>query len=297
MNSGDYPGCFIIGLPKSGTTALYNILTQSPEVFDCAVKEPNHFLPTSVTQAGVHDVDAYLTLYRDAVKEGLLSIDASISYAHFPDSIKKILSAKPDAKFVIVLRRPERMVVSQYQQMRYGLFEDKESFHEAWRDRLENGQPESGYYQFVRDYPKSGAVGSILEKVLKIVPANQIKILIYEEIFSDSSESLANLVDFLGLAPFEYEVKMINAGKEPSSNIIHRLIIKDSLIFRAFRILVKKIPFLNPDSVRGFYEKRMVRASKSSFSDLSDLELDRYFELEKRKVEALLGRSIPSWWG
>mgnify|MGYP003114444330 CR=1 FL=1 len=296
MIMGDYPDCFIIGLPKAGTTALYNILTQSSEVFDCPVKEPNFFLPEGVTPAGVRNQHDYVGLYSEAKDNKLLSIDASISYAHFPDSLEKIVKVKPDAKFVIILRRPEKLVLSQYQQMRYGLFEECESFRLAWVDRITNGQPASGNYQFARNYPESGAVGSILEKVMAVVPSDSLKILIYEEIFSQESKDIIMLSEFLGIQPFEFRMKKVNARKEPASKIVHRLIIKDSWIFKLFRLLVKKIPFISPGHVRRFYDKKMVKPVDASLSDYGELEIEKYFEAEKRKVEDLLSKKIPSWW-
>jgi hypothetical protein len=38
-----FPNFFIVGKPKSGTTALNSMLMQHPEIFMCPVKEPHHF--------------------------------------------------------------------------------------------------------------------------------------------------------------------------------------------------------------------------------------------------------------
>jgi len=37
------PNFFIVGKPKSGTTALHAMLNQHPDIFMSPFKEPNHF--------------------------------------------------------------------------------------------------------------------------------------------------------------------------------------------------------------------------------------------------------------
>jgi len=37
------PNLFVVGEAKSGTTALYDFLTQHPDIFMCDPKEPDFF--------------------------------------------------------------------------------------------------------------------------------------------------------------------------------------------------------------------------------------------------------------
>lgn len=296
MNRNLFPECYLIGLPKAGTTALYNILVQSSSIYDCAVKEPNFFLPDGITDAGVRKVEDYVSLYKEAKAKGLICLDASVSYSHFPASLENILRDRPDAKFIIVLRRPEDIVVSQYKQMRFGLFEKFKSFKSAWEDRIANGPPKSGYYQFARDYPRSGAIGTLLQSVLNVVPKNSIYTLVYEEIFENPEEVIFSLCEFIGVPKFSFEINRINSAKKPISPILHKQVIHQGLAFRFFKTLVKLIPGIKPKNIKKFYDKRLVKPSGVEPDDLSTAELQEYFHKEKEKAEALLGRKISQWW-
>lgn len=294
MNS--YPDCYLIGLPKAGTTALYNILTQSPQVFNCSTKEPNFFLPESVVSKGVRDLYSYSNLYREAVSKGLLAIDASVSYGHSPAALRSILTVKPDAKFILMVRRPERLVVSQFQQMRFGLYEEFDTFHSAWQDRLDNGAPSTGAYSFARDYPRSGCVGSIFHNILEVVPRDSIHVVVYEEFFTDQSLVLLGLLEFLNLRPFEYSSAHVNSAKVPVFSSLHRQIIHQGPLFRVLRLLVRSLPIISPAELKRIYDNNFVKAPAPIVNKDTQLYLEKYFEEEKRRFERLLGRAVTSWW-
>ena len=43
MSQTTLPNLFIVGQPKSGTSALFSFLKQHPQISPCQVKEPQYF--------------------------------------------------------------------------------------------------------------------------------------------------------------------------------------------------------------------------------------------------------------
>jgi hypothetical protein len=296
MSEFCYPKCYLIGLPKAGTTALYGILAQAPSVFDCSLKEPNFFLPEGVTSAGVRDIRSYTELYEKANLDGLMTIDASVSYSHFPESLSEILRVQPSAKFIIFVRRPERLVISQFQQMKFGLFEEFDDFEAAWMDRLKNGVPKVGHYQFARDYPRSGAVGTIVQNILEVLPREKVYVAIYEELFGSLHDEIPALCDFLGIPEFEFGVDRVNPAKTPVSGFLHSQILKEGPCYKIFRAVVKAMPGDHVSRLKQFYDRRMVKPIQTRRSEYIYPFLKDFFYEEKKRLEEQVGREIATWW-
>jgi len=66
------PGAFIIGQPKSGTTALYEMLKQHPQIFMPDRKEPRFFVEEMLHRDAPRPggtpktMEEYLTWFEDA---------------------------------------------------------------------------------------------------------------------------------------------------------------------------------------------------------------------------------------
>lgn len=75
------PDFYVIGAPKCGTTSLYHVLRQHPDVFMSRRKEPHFFtdpdhLPSSYDRMGV---EAYLELFSNAPSDAVAG-EASVTY-------------------------------------------------------------------------------------------------------------------------------------------------------------------------------------------------------------------------
>lgn len=290
------PKFYLIGLPKAGTTSVYEMLAQSPQIFDCAVKEPNYFLPDGISPSRICDPDHYQALYHRGNILGQYGLDASVAYSHSTEALKAIMEARPDARFLVILRNPETLAVSQFQQMKYSEYETCETFSEAWQDRISHGAPSDGPYSAIRDYPRSAAVGDILERIKSVVPEQQLMVLIFEELKADTDAALARITSFLGIEPFDATPVHTNSAKEPMFRKLHRQILKQGPLFRATRTMLRAVPFLDTRTLSRFYFEKMVRKPSAQLvsEKLAD-DLRKFFSPQIRKTEALLGRPIPAW--
>ncbi|HEX6473777.1 MAG TPA: sulfotransferase, partial [Candidatus Limnocylindria bacterium] len=123
---GRLPNFLVIGAAKSGTTALWSLLRQHPQVFMPALKEPHHFAfdadqpapqfrgpGANLHRDAVTGTDAYRALFADA-GEALAVGEASATYLYVAASVERIRAAIPDARLVAILRQPADRAYSSY---------------------------------------------------------------------------------------------------------------------------------------------------------------------------------------
>jgi len=110
---GRLPTFVIIGAAKCGTTSLAQQLSQHPEVFMAADKEPNFFIEQLTWSKGL---DWYRSLFADAGQAKAVG-EASTMYSDFPESAgaaARMAGVIPDAKLVYVVREPIARMKSLY---------------------------------------------------------------------------------------------------------------------------------------------------------------------------------------
>lgn len=127
------PNLFIVGAGKSGTTSLYHLLKNHPEIKVSDVKEPSFFC--SYFQVVKNPIE-YFKLFDPPKK---YCVDASHVYFSNPETAPVLKSLFPDAKFLVILRQPKARAYSLYQHMRRAMHADGrpldlvETFPEALR--------------------------------------------------------------------------------------------------------------------------------------------------------------------
>ena len=127
------PDFFIVGNPKSGTTALYEMLRRHPQIFMPALKEPHFFaaedcpsqtasarrplaaLPDPPPGALPRTLDEYLALFA-AARPDQRAGEASPSYLRSPVAAGRIAQLAPEARIVAILREPASFVRSMHMQ-------------------------------------------------------------------------------------------------------------------------------------------------------------------------------------
>jgi len=80
------PNFFIVGAPKSGTTALNQYLNSHPNIF-MAPKE-RHFFVDSFN--GRESIDSYLRLFKRSSDQHYALGEASVWYLHTPEPLQNI---------------------------------------------------------------------------------------------------------------------------------------------------------------------------------------------------------------
>ena len=176
------PNFFIVGAPKSGTTALYEYLLGHPNVFMPRLKEPHYFAcDRSETISFVRSFKEYLDLFKDATDTQLAIGEASTSYLYLKTPIRRIFDFDPNAKLIAMVRNPIEVSYAYHGWMILAFNEDERDFEKAWQ--LQNARkkgahiPRICHEPFWLQYADVAKVGEQIEWLLSCFALDQVKII------------------------------------------------------------------------------------------------------------------------
>ena len=121
------PSFFLLGAGRCGTTSLYHMLRQHPEIFMPEVKEPSFFC--SYFQV-VKDPISYFGLFVPSSEEKAIG-EASHVYFSNPESASVLHLLFPNARFIVILRNPTNRAYSLYKWTRRFGYENLSTFEQA----------------------------------------------------------------------------------------------------------------------------------------------------------------------
>ena len=104
------PDFFIVGAPRSGTTALCNYLRMHPDLFISSPKEPT-FFGRDLTPKKFPTLESYRALFANTGKAKRAG-DGSVAYLASDCAAEEIHAFNPEASIIIILRSPVDMMHS-----------------------------------------------------------------------------------------------------------------------------------------------------------------------------------------
>jgi hypothetical protein len=273
---------FIIGAMKSGTTSLFEILSQHPQICPSKTKEPDYF--TKKSDESSHENYLSLWNWQDSVHS--IALESSVAYAKAP-SITGVperihQSNLGQYRFIYMLRNPLTRIESQ---LRHGLFA-------GWGKSLDAGIPE--------DAINFSSYAMQLDQYLKYFPIDNIMLVTLEEFKHNPDFVLSRICRFLEINK-DHEFQNVNTTRnsgeffDASANV-SRITQSNFGQFIASKILPAKIKYLlrnliarlnrgnNNTSSLGRWqltpEERMF-VLKSLADDLKRLESDYGIDIRK----------------
>ena len=221
------PNFFILGAPKCGTTALATYLSEHPEVFMTAPKEPHHY-NTDHQHGSYKDRDAYLSLFAQARDDHKAVGEASVWYLYSRDAVQNILRDYPCAKFIVMLRNPVEMAPSLYRQQVFTGHETAKTFEKAWYLQ-EARRKGSRIPTFCTDpshllYKEACSLGSQYERLLTQVGKSEIFTILHDDLKSYPEKVWSDALEFLNLThDGRNNFPSINSAKARKSKLIKRV--------------------------------------------------------------------------
>ena len=194
----------IVGAPKCGTTSLYSYLSGHPGVFASPIKEPNFFCLDTPALRVVSRWSDYEGLFRAAGPDQL-RLEASTAYLLSPVAVPAILEANSRAKIIVAVRDPIEMIVSYHAQKLYAFEEDQVDFGLAWelsgyRARGERVAARCRAPAYL-DYKSVARLGGQVARMVRIVPPDQLHVILFDDLSRDAERTYGAVLDFLALAP------------------------------------------------------------------------------------------------
>ena len=288
------PNFFIIGAPKSGTTALSEYLRQHPDVLFSQPKEP-HFFNDDFSHRHIESMDAYLDCFSHGGGDEVAIGEGSVFYLYSRTAVPNIVAHWPDARFIVMLRNPLESAYSWHWQALYSFGEDLVNFEQAWRaqgDRLAGRQlPRDNRVREALHYGPLFRYAEQLERLFRSVPAEQVKIVLFDDFKSDTGRAYQDILAFLNLPLMElshYEV--INPSKRIRYPVLERTIRLGVAIKRFIGIEEQGLGIatrLKRWNTR--YEKR------PPLTETFREELLDYYRDDIRRTAALIGHDLDNW--
>lgn len=190
----------IVGAQRSGTTHLYRMLEQHPDV--CMARpmrpEPKFFLDAGASDAGY---EGYLSRYFAHRNGERMLGEKSTSYIECDDAIERLHGMLPRARLVFVLRNPARRAYSNWRFSRaHGLEPlDFEAALDAEEERLAaDAGPGTSVNPFA--YVARGHYVHYLDRWARAFPREQFIIVLSERLFA-GHEAVRDIFRRLSLNP------------------------------------------------------------------------------------------------
>ena len=291
------PNLLIIGAAKSGTTSLYNYLSQHSDLFTSSHKEPHFLINNEIGKTripnGITELKSYMDLFlgKDSFK---YRVEASTMYLQFPDisikNIRKYLDA--DTKIIIMLRNPIDRAFSGYNHVKRFNLAENLSFENA----LELS--EDRYHTNVNITPASRYknIGLYYEMVKKFMKEfnESLHIIIYEDFISEPQKELDKVCSFLSINQIQFNVnsKYMVGGWQWKSPFLKKFFLSKGIIKKLFR-------FLFPlSSLRAFLKKNIIRNQTSKVPMMKKAtreHLLEYYYNDIVKLSKLLSLDLNKW--
>jgi hypothetical protein len=226
------PNFFIIGAAKAGTTALYDMLAQHPDIYMSPVKEPRFFAtvgepPLYPGPAGdflrrvtVWRPRDYAMLFTGVASQRAIG-EASAIYIRLPLAAQRIQQTLPQSRLIAILRQPAERAYSNYTFMRQHNLEPETSFEAALAQ--EEARAQAGWYPGIY-YKKNGYYHAQLSVYYALFPHAQIKVVLNEDLRDAPQALLRDLFRFLEVDEnFAPEIRRSNVTLLPKNRRLHRL--------------------------------------------------------------------------
>ncbi len=295
-NVASYPGLFVVGAQKSGTTTLYALLRQHPDLFLADRKESHFFnhdgaLPDNLSGAKVWPIQthaAYLDLFAQA--GGRLCAEICPTYLVSEQAAMRIKAVRPDAKIVILLRDPVQRSFSAYRHMQASGAETAPDFSTAL-DRPER-QPD-WEWQSMGQYIAASTYAPQVARYLDTFGPDQVRVITFEALKRDPIAVANDVLDFAGLSPL---AENISLGQTNKTQVINNKFASDLLINRRFG--VKTLRKLLPRTLRGRIKERIVALMAQppeKITSQTQAHLTAHFAPDRQELERLTGQSFADW--
>jgi hypothetical protein len=279
------PTFVVAGAQKAATTWLYECFVEHPEVFVPEIKELHFFCDPGDCRKSRYGqgLDWYRSLFPDDATiraAGELSID----YMFYPYVPKRLHALDPQLKIIFALRDPVERAYSAY-----------------WMGRRHNpSMPEfSTFLSTDSDYVARGFYFQQIQRYLELFPAENIKIMIYEDLLDDPVGYLVEICNFLGIDDrirphsLHQRIAETKAMHPALGRIFYKRLsplLRRPLILRAWRMT---------KNLTGLKRRKPVeiKAPKKypEMTDQDRLWLQNVYRDENARLFELLGRQVVEW--
>jgi hypothetical protein len=309
MTVGRTPDFFIVGHPKCGTTALFEMLRVHPQIFMPDCKETQFFATELGSRPGTDGRSwaRYLDLFA-AAGPGQQAGEASVSHLWSRTAAAGIAERRPDAKIIAVLREPASFLRSLHLQFVQTRVESESDFRRALaleevRRKGRELPTSSAHWPLKLLYSDYVRYVEQLRRYEDRFPAENILVLIYDDFRRDNEGTVRRVLRFL-----EVEDSVAVAARDANPTVrVRSTRVNDTLqalmmgrgpVSGAIKAGVKAVT-PRATRLRAFegFRRRFVYAKPAPVDDGLTGELQRRFKPEVEAAAEHLDRDLVALWG
>ena len=272
------PTFLYIGTSKAGSTWLFNVLAQHPQVF-LASSKGLYFFDSHFDRGE----EWYLSHFARAGGRRARG-EVSHSYLSSPEAAARIARMNPDMRLLVCLREPVDRAFSDY------------------LDLVKNGQYAGPFTDAIERFPRlldRGRYATHLRRYYDVFPREQIQVQLFDDLRVDAQLYADRTFDFLGVDRLQLPLSDLkgrmpaatprNATAVSAAKTASRAVKRIGL--NRLRSRVKRSAVVRNALYRPYREER-----PSLDPALAEL-LRRGFAQEMAELDRLLGTPVSSRWG
>jgi hypothetical protein len=306
------PDFFIVGQPKSGTTALYSMLRRHPQIYLPDTKEPGylaeelHVRKPPRPSKNVDTFSDYVSLFEDAAPDQRVG-EATPFYLWSRTAAARIAELQPRARIIATLREPASLLHSLHLLLVRIHVEPEADLRSAIEleplRREGRAVPARTYWPHLLRYSEQVRYVEQLRRYHAAFPREQVLVLIYDDFRADNEGTVRDVLRFLEVDD-DSAVVSVNANptvrvrSQRLHNLVQAVTVGHGPAGQGAKAVVKTL------TTRRFRRRALV-ATKNRVIYGDPLPPDNEFMQELRRrfrgeVEALseyLGRDLVTLWG
>jgi hypothetical protein len=298
------PDFFIVGQPKSGTTALYDMLKRHPQIYMPDNKEPwffadeLHFRTPPRPGGTPRNFEEYLSLF-DAAKPEQRVGEASVLYMWSRSAAGRIAEAQPAARVIAVLREPASLLRSLHLQFLQTYVETETDLRKALalEDARREGRdvPRNTYWPQALLYSDHVRYVDQLRRFQTVLGPEQMLVLLYDDFRADNEATVRTVLRFLEVddtAPIEVmqAKQTVTVRSRRLHGLLHKASVGSGPISRAASAVT-------PRGVRRALRRANSRTDPQPVDEQLMLELRRRYKREVAALGEYLDRDLIGLWG
>ena len=304
------PDFFIVGHPKCGTTALYEMLRRHRQIHMPELKEPVFFASELPRRAhryrAPETLEEYLALFADAGSAQRIG-EASASYLWSRTAASRIAAVQPDARIVAILREPASFLRSLHLQCLQSRYETERDLGRAialeGSRRRGRDIPRGSRWPQVLMYSEHVRYVEQLRRYHALFPPDRTLVLIYDDFRRENEATVRRVLRFLGvddtLPIATTEANPTVRVRSPQlEDLLHNVSVGSGPLSRAAKASIKA---LTPRRLRHYALRTARRGLLFDDPPPPDeslmLELRRRFKPEVVAASEYLGRDLVTLWG
>lgn len=283
---------FCIGAGKAGTTWLWSLLNQHPEIMLPKIKEMHYFNtqsfedPEMLNPISKQNLEWYHKHFD--FDDDILCGDFTPCYIWDRDAVKKIHRYNPNAKIIAILRNPFERTFSQYKfAVNQGRIPEID-FSEA----IEN-------YEFLT---RESLYANDLKKTQEIFGKHNVLVLNFDDLIKDTERVLKVVEEFLCIKEYKFNVGLAveNSGGSPKHKKLIRLLTKTRIFLKKYQLL-KLYLFLRNiggSKISKFLRKPTKNKKNEVKTDIKYNEvLNQKFNRDLDILKLYVDYDISNWYG